>query len=536
MSATAPLHPTPPEDAGLSYDCAEEGAWPRDGVTLTLVAEPVTVAPAAPPHAAEAPVRAWAQRFAGQLAWNVVSEVAARGASLWLSFWCARALAVSTFGRFTFALALTQYLWLLGDASANGGFAAREIARLRATHPGRAARLAGRFLSLRAGAGLALAVLVALVSRALPLDADTRGALLGATVFLVAYGAFADWALRAFEDFRGLAFASLAAAGSLVASTLLWLPSHPQSAVAAALWGGSFGVAALVAFVRLRLRRRVRFAAPHPLDTGHWARSAVFSVGAVAGIGAAQAPLLAMGLLGEAHAGGLFGAAYRLVVAVLGVFSVLWWPLFPVLARSRPEHAEFRDALAALARTALTLALPAAVTFLVWPREVLTLAFGSRYADGAAALRVAAIGIPVFACSGLLEQACLAAGQESLRARAFGFAVVLVAGGAWLAVPALGGVGAALLLPMAYGFTGVVFAVVLGPILPLARLAREAVPVAAASVALAAAWLLCRTLGAAFLPSFLVGAALYAGVAITAGFTRTDARGAGGASPTETRA
>lgn len=530
MSAPASLQPTPSEEAGSSFDCAEEGAWPREEVRLVLVGG---TRPAEAPVEADAaaPASAWARRFAGQLAWNIASEVAARGASLWLSFWCARALEVSTFGRFTFALALTQYLWLLGDAAANGGFAAREIARLRVQHAGRAARLAGRFLSLRFGAGVTLAAAIALASSVLPVDADTRGALVGATVFLVAYGAFADWALRAFEDFRGLAFASVAAAAALVVSTIAWLPSHPSAGVAAALWGGSFGVAALVAYARLRAFGRLRFATPHPRDTRHWRRSAVFSIGAVAGIGIVQAPLLAMGVLGSAHESGLFGASYRLVVAVLGVFSVLWWPLFPVLTRSRPDQEEFRDALAALARTAMLVALPAAATFLVWPRETLTVAFGERYAGGAAALSIAAFGLPLYAASGLLEQVCLATGHEALRARTYGLAIAVVTAASVALVPAFGANGAAALLLLTFALTGVVFAVALRPLLPVGQLAVAIRPVAVLSAALTGFWLLCRSLGTPFVPAFVIGAALYAGIALAAGFARRDARGAGGASP-----
>ncbi|MBI5170002.1 MAG: hypothetical protein HZA61_10975 [Candidatus Eisenbacteria bacterium] len=519
MSAPAALRPTAPAEEHDTFECAEEGAWPRED--LRLVEPPAAAGArgnALPPAAPSVPkAHPWAASFAGQLAWNVVSEVAARGASLWLSFWCARALSVSTFGRFTFALALTQYLWLIGDATANGGFAAREIARLRVEHPGRASRLAGRFLSLRFGAGVAIAALVACAALVLPLDSDTRGALIGATTFLLAYGAFADWGLRAFEDFRGLAFASLAAAATLVVTTMAWLPAHPQASLAAALWGASFAVAALIAFVRLASSGRVRFAPPHPADARHWRRSAVFSLGSVAGIGIVQAPLLAMGLLGEAHANGLFGASYRLVVAVLGVFSVLWWPLFPVLSRSRPGSGEFSDALAALARTAMLLALPATILLLVWPSQVLTLAFGERYSGGATALRIAAAGIPVYAWSGLLEQACLATGLEALRARTYGIAAVLVTVAACATVPRFGAAAAAALMLGTFVFTSAVFLAAMHGQLPLAHMRRSLRPAFVLGGALALVWGGCAALHAPFLPSLAVGSIAYAAAVLGRG-------------------
>lgn len=76
-------------------------------------------------------------RLSGHLAWNLGADLAARGASLWLSFFCARMLGVAGFGRFCFALAAAQYAWLAGDAVLNGGYATRETARIVARLPSR---------------------------------------------------------------------------------------------------------------------------------------------------------------------------------------------------------------------------------------------------------------------------------------------------------------------------------------------------------------------------------------------------------------
>ncbi len=95
-----------------------------------------------PPGAGPSPIRgreSRAARLSGHLAWNLGADLAARGASLWLAFFCARVLGVAGFGRFSFALAAAQYAWLVGDAALNSGYATRETARDRgAAGPGRA--------------------------------------------------------------------------------------------------------------------------------------------------------------------------------------------------------------------------------------------------------------------------------------------------------------------------------------------------------------------------------------------------------------
>lgn len=462
--------------------------------------------PAVLPAALEARPRG---RFAGRLAWNAASEAAARGASLWLSFAGARLLPVEGFGRFAFALALAQYGWLAGDAVINAGYATREVARARGAHDPGAPALAGFFARARLGAALVLSALAALALAAWPAPLETRRPIAGAMLYFVAYAAFPDWALRGAEDFRGLALANAAAALALVAGTALLLPAHADPALAAALWAGSFGVAALVAWPRLAAARAVTWPDGTQRWRAHVRHSAVFSLGAVLGIGVAQAPLLLTGALASPYATGLFGAAWRLVVAVVGVFSVLWWPVFPVLARSRPGTPAFRDTLVPVASLALLLALPAALAFTLWSRELLTLAFGARYAGAATALRIAGAGLPAFALSALLEWTCLASGGERVRAAVQGGTLAALAIAGLVLIPRFGANGAAASALGGFALALLAYLVTLRRVLPWRALALGVRAPLALNAALAAAWLAARAAGAPALPAMLAGAALY---------------------------
>ena len=464
----------------------------------------------------------WRRRLAGNLAWNAASELAARGASLWVAFACARVLTVSAFGRFSFALALTQYIWLAGDALASAGYATREVARVRGTDLPAARRLKGRILLTRLAAAAALTALTALVLIAAPMPAELRGALAGGALFYLSYAAFPDWALRAREDFRGLALANVAAAAALVAGTLAWLPRHPDAGTAAGLWSASFAVAGAITLARL-IRRGAFTWKVDARDVGPGTRrSLVFAVGAIGGIGCAQAPMLLVGLFSPAHDAGLFGAGYRLLLVVINALSVLWWPLLPVLVSAAPGSRQFRDGLATMGGIVLLLGLPAMLAYTMWPRELLTIAFGARYAEGAVALRVAGFAAPLVAAQGLLEQACLALGGEKIRARANALAFAVLVGTGLALLPRFGLAGAAFGLVAGLACTVTIYVVVYRSVLPWPELfARARVPVAL-NAALALAWMAARAASLPALPTIAASALVYVGAAVAFGAVPRD--------------
>lgn len=463
------------------------------------------------PGETHAPARHWTERLAHNLAWNAIADLAARGASLGLALVCARALPVPAFGRFAFALSLTQYVWLAGDTLANAGYATREVARVRGHDPASARRLKGRILALRLAAAAAITLIAGLALWLVPMPGELRGALAGASGFFLAYAAFPDWALRAREDFRGLALANVASALALFGGAALLLPRHPSAGMATALWSASFAVAALVALTRLLHARAFAWhGEAGPLHL-HARRSLVFSLGAMGGIGCAQAPMLVVGLLATPLAAGLFGASYRFMLVVINGFSVLWWPLMPVLVRSRPGEPQFREALSAMGRVVLLLGLPAMLAFALWPRELLALAFGARYVEGAASLRLAGAVVPLFAATALLEQTCLALGGEALRARINVLALALLVGLGVALVPTHGPTGAAAALVATYATTLAGYAIAYRHALPWRELGARARAPLALNAVLAAAWLAARALHAPAAWAIGLAAAAYVG-------------------------
>lgn len=372
------------------------------------------------------------------VAWNLASDATSRGASLWLAVFCARTLGVENFGRMTLALVVVQYVWLLGDAALNAGYATREIARDR-TDPD---RLAGLFWKTRLASAAVLTAAGLAAVAFLPVTQALRPTLTAALIFFLAIAAFPDWLLRGQQSFRALALANLAAAVTLVGATLWLLPRHPDPALASFLWAASFGAAALCSLPAAwraiaprhephppREIRAERAVVPGHAWGPHFRRSIVFSIGSILAIGCMQLPTLMVGAWGTAAETGRFGAGFRFLLGGVALVAVLWWPLLPVLTGAARDPRRFRRAVLkiGLVLIAATLPIAALVSWLAHP--LLVRVYGAEFGAGAAVLAVVIWALPAYAATGLLEQSCLAIGREHLRARiwgaAFAFSLVI---------------------------------------------------------------------------------------------------------------
>lgn len=426
-------------------------------------------------------------RLSGHLAWNLGADLAARGASLWLSFFCARHLDIADFGRFSFALAAAQYAWLVGDAALNGGYATRETARDRPRTPGQTEL----FWTARLGAAGIVTALFLVVVALVPAAPATRDAMAAVSVFFFAYAAFPDWALRGAEDFAGLALGNLVYALALIGVTAALLPAHPSPALAAGAWAGCFALAALVTLPRLARRGvltpGLRFSAAAWWP--HFRRSSVFSLGSIAAIGGMQVPLLLGGVLAGAHEIGLYSAGFRLLVAFIGALTILWWPLMPVLARERPDSPVFRDVLASAAATVVGVSVPVALALTCFPADVLRLLFGGRYEAGAAALAIGAWALPLYSLTGLAEQTGLALGSERMRATVAWISLAAIAVLAFALIPRFGAAGAAAASVAGFAIALAQYAFRLRGVVRFGELAGPLARVGAATLALAAFWM-----------------------------------------------
>jgi O-antigen/teichoic acid export membrane protein len=218
---------------------------------------------------------------------------------------------------------------------------------------------------------------------------------------------------------------------------------------------------------------------------------------------------------------GLFSAGFRLLLAFIGALAILWWPLMPVLTREHPGAPVFRDVLGNSAALVLALSVPVALALTLFPAEVLGTLFGRSYVPGAAALAIGAWVLPLYALTGLLEQTSLAHGAERLRAGVAWTTLGAMGALAFLLVPRLGAVGAALSSVAGFALALALYAVRLSRRIHLGDVFRPLVRVGAAGGVLALFWLtLARVTPLPPWAILAAGAALYVPLAIGLGLLR----------------
>ncbi len=479
-------------------------------MTAATSALPVEQGHAADGHDACAPAPAApsvARRITRNVAWTLASDLAGRGASLWLALFCARVLPVAGFGLFALGQGVAQYAWVFGDAVVNNGYATREIARAGAGRD----RLASQLYTLRVATGALLTALLLAAAFLLPLDPAWRAVLAAASLYCVCYASLPDWLARGLERFRELSLANLVIAAATVALSVMLLAWRADPALAAAAWAGSFAVGSLVLLPLLASGRGPRLA----LDAGAWrphvGRSTVFSLGAIAAMGITLLPVILLGALSTAREVGLFAAGFRLVTAIMGLGAVLWWPIYPVLAKARRHSLEFREVLEPFLTLMLAISLPAALALGLFARELVTGLFGAGYADAAPALAVLAVALPLQFLASVLEVALLATGGEAPRARINAVALAVSVAVALALVPRHGALGAALAFGLAIAVLLGGYLLAMGRSVSARWLATSGRGLTIAALALAAFWLVAQR--AAFpgaWASLALGAAFYA--------------------------
>ena len=181
----------------------------------------------------------------------------------------------------------------------------------------------------------------------------------------------------------------------------------------------------------------------------------------------------------------------------------------------------FREVLGSSAALVLALSVPVALALTRFSAEVLGTLFGQGYVAGAPALAIGAWVLPLYALTGLLEQTSLALGGERLRARVAWTTLGAMGALAFVLVPRLGAVGAALTSVAGFALALALYAARLSRRIQLGDVFRPLVRVGVASGALALFWLAAPRLAPLPVWAWLgVGAVLYVPLAHGLGLLR----------------
>ncbi len=401
------------------------------------------------------------RRMVSNFATLSVAEIVCRGTSVAVTLWLAKSLGRAGYGRIEFAFNIVFWLVLL----VRDGFeviAARELAR----HPRLIRPLVNHVLAVKGLLALGLFAGVLLISRftlTSPGDQLIVG-LYGLMLVTTALGI--DFVYRGRERV-GLVAVSLCLRTAVYALGV-WFTVTDASRIAWVPAWLAFGEACGIALVWICYTRKYGF--PRPVLGARFLKVFLRRGRPVALIQFSQAvigsaDLLAVGLMSQYAAVGLYSAPHRMVTAVLTFGLIFQQVVFPSLARSWRETPEAsRQALNSLVKILTMILVPLAVGTTTLAGPIVRLFLAEDYAEASTLLAIGIWRAPLLTLAYLYQITLIALNREAAGVR-------LLFGGA-IAVGPL-----AALLASQFGLAGATVAVVvIGLVLVIAGygcLARE---------------------------------------------------------------
>ena len=170
-----------------------------------------------------------------------------------------------------------------------------------------------------------------------------------------------------------------------------------------------------------------------------------FGLGNALGMVSLRINAILLSVWGTMAAVGQYAVATKLTEIALIVPSLFNQLLLPRLARryATEGHREFGD-LEGSIRSFFALAIPTGIGVILFARPIVTLIFGDEFVDAVLVLQVLMVCFLVECLDGLLGVVLKAAGLQSLDVRVYSVNPIVTVSLSLIAIPFLGGVGAAL--------------------------------------------------------------------------------------------
>ncbi len=382
---------------------------------------------------------------------------ASRVSAFALVVFIGRFLGTAALGEFSLAHALSQFV-MLGSDLGTKAVGARIIAADHSLAP------AVVPVALRKMVTLALISATAAIGYALigPVPSEWRWFLAAFVVSAIPFALNIDWLFWGLERFDIFAIwqGGVYTAYALLAIGLtLAAAKHSLSGVAA---GNAIAWIGAGSFLWLRwIKWRNAEHLPAVLGKrsaaleGEMAWGAIVTVGStgVAAMVLDNASLMVLGAVGTPQEVGEYGAATKILAAILGFQTLLWWVVYPWLARRQPLTRGLGFYAWMLPGVAALVGLAVAVPLVVGAHKVVILCFGTRYVAAVGLLRVLCLLIP-FALVAVMSRAILIAHAQDVLA-SIGVITSALAGVflSCLLVPRYGPIGAAWATTAAYALS-----------------------------------------------------------------------------------
>lgn len=401
----------------------------------------------APPADSENARGGFSKRYLTLFGGELISKVCVFAAFAYL----ARVLGPSGFGLIELALSITLFFVMAVDGGL-GSYGARVVSAT----PDEAPRLLAQITAVRAVAAAIAYVPLLLGSLFYGLPGAGLLAVYGLVVFFVPF--FNQWL---FQGFRAM---HLVAAGTtlrnVVFASVVFATVRPGADLWVVALAEVAGAAALALFITVTLRRVLRI---HPDRRGLVPGAArmlreSWPLGASEVTWAAlwYSPGIVLGALSTSEQMAWFAGPLRIVLALHTFVWLYFFNLLPALSRAlATANEEWRTLTKRSLRTSMWLACFVALSGALFAPFIVQTVYGPAYAAAALPLQIVVWMIPLAWLSGHFRYSLIAAGEQRWEFYALAATVVVTVSAAWLLVPGLGAIGAAISLVAGGAINGV---------------------------------------------------------------------------------
>ncbi|NPV54706.1 MAG: flippase [Firmicutes bacterium] len=291
----------------------------------------------------------------------------------------ARKLTTVGFGRLAFAQAILSYFILLGDFGLNL-FGTREVARNR----GNIQKIVNGVVTLQGTLSTIAAGLMVLFASLIPRPPEDKALIMLYSITIILTGISIDWVFRGLERMAIVACSRIIRA--LIYSGLVFLLVREQSDILKVPLYAIISAALAVAVMAAIYIKKCGWIRPYfNVEFSRYALKIgipfFFSIVLIRIYYNLDTVML--GFMKTDEMVGLYNAAYKIILVILGLGGLLQEALFPLSARYFKESQEKLKILLNISeKIYITLALPIGVGGTLLAKPILVLIYGSSY-DGA---------------------------------------------------------------------------------------------------------------------------------------------------------
>lgn len=367
------------------------------------------------------------------------ADILARVLSFALVIYVSRAMGPTALGELSFAQAMVTYFGVFADLGLTT-LAIREIAQ----RPADSERIAVTATVAQLGFAIVLQAILGGLVLVLPVSGATRlltfvyGFTMAAQALSLIYVLQAHERMAAVAGLRILVQAGSVGLGIALLIATRQLLFVPITAVAVTLY------ADVLAAVLLGRRRQLRWVRPEP-GLARWlvGSGVIFVVTGITVQVLYNFSSLVIGLERGERELGIYSAAWKLTLIMLGVGAILMSAIFPNLSRLASNRSALESFFRKLAGVVGYISLPMAVGVMVLAPDLISVVYGRTYARSALVLAILAVVPAVGLYNMLVAHTLVAIGRQlsQMWTGLIASAVAIVA--ALLLTPLLGIVGGA---------------------------------------------------------------------------------------------